>query len=248
MQIVLLTAVGVGAATMLGSLIGFCFGKISKKLNDTLLAFACGVMLAASVIGLILPSLEYGRFSTATTVAGIFCGAVFINVLDRMVPSLSSAFFRKNTETDSHSRRVALFVIAIGVHNIPEGIAAGVGFGQEDIAHALMIAGSIAFQNIPEGMVIIPPLLDIGVSRKRSLACAMWTGVVEIIGALVGYFAVGISKALLPFCLAFAGGTMLYVISEEMIPEIHSKDGVKTSTYALLLGFCLMTVADFIIK
>jgi len=138
-------------------------------------------------------------------------------------------------------------VMAIAIHNLPEGIAAGVGFGSGDTAQALIIAGGIALQNIPEGMVIIGPMLAAGVSTKRTFICAMLTGLVEVAGTLIGYFAVSLSAAILPFALAFAGGTMLYVISDEMIPETHAHGSERGATYALLIGFCVMLATDVLL-
>ena len=130
---------------------------------------------------------------------------------------------------------------------MPEGIAAGVGFGSGDASGALIIAGGIALQNIPEGMVVIAPMLAAGVSKKRTLYIASLTGLVEVVGTLIGYFAVSISTVILPFALAFAGGTMLYVISDEMIPETHHNGSERGATYALLGGFALMLCMDFLL-
>ena len=138
-----------------------------------------------------------------------------------------------------------LFVLAIAIHNFPEGIAAGIGFGSGNTAEALTVAGGIALQNIPEGMVVIAPMLAAGISRKRTLLIALSTGLIEVVGTLVGYLAVRISTVILPFALAFAGGTMLYIISDEMIPETHSHGCERGATYALLVGFCLMLAVDF---
>ena len=140
-----------------------------------------------------------------------------------------------------------LFVIAIAIHNLPEGIAAGVGFGSGDMSHAFMIAGGIALQNIPEGMVIIAPMLSAGVKPGKTFLCALFTGLVEVVGTFMGYFAVSISTAVLPFGLAFAGGTMLYVISDEIIPETHAHGNERGATYALLAGFCVMLVSDVLL-
>jgi ZIP family zinc transporter len=142
---------------------------------------------------------------------------------------------------------VLLFVTAIAIHNLPEGIAAGVGFGSGNTNDALLIAGGIALQNIPEGMVIIGPMLSAGVSPRRTFFIAMLTGLVEVAGTLLGYFAVSLASAILPFALAFAGGTMLYVISDEMIPETHAHGQQRGATYALLVGFCLMLVSDVLL-
>ncbi len=249
MELVLLTALGVGGATVIGSLIGFVFKKASHKFSDIVLSFAAGVMLAAAVLGLILPSLDYGgKFGLLITVAGIFVGAVCLNLVDKIVPHLHKLM---GAEDEAHNNanlsKVLLFVTAIGIHNLPEGIAAGVGFGSGDTAQALLIAGGIALQNIPEGMVIIGPMLAAGVSPKKTFIAAMITGLVEVVGTLIGYFAVSIASAILPFALAFAGGTMLYVISDEMIPETHAHGHQRGATYALLAGFCLMLLTDVLL-
>ena len=243
MKIVLLTALGVGGATVFGSLLGFAFKKISHKFSDLVLAFAAGVMLCAAVTGLILPALEHdGPMPLLVTVTGVFCGALFLSVLDKLIPHLHRL---AGVEQERHPadnvklNKVLLFVMAIAIHNLPEGIAAGVGFGTDNTAQALTIAAGIALQNIPEGMVIIAPMLAAGISPGRTFVCAMATGVVEVVGTLIGYFAVSLSSAILPFALAFAGGTMLYVISDEMIPETHHAEAGGV-TYSLLAGFCLM--------
>lgn len=249
MNIVILTALGVGGATVIGALIGFLFKRLSHKFSDIILSFAAGVMLCAAVFGLIMPSLECGgKFTVAVTIVGIFCGAAILNVLDKAVPHLhrlSGADIESHSENNEKLSKVLLFVMAIAIHNLPEGIAAGVGFGTGNTAEALTVAGGIALQNIPEGMVIIAPMLAAGMSKKRTLFIAFLTGAVEVLGTLAGYFAVSLSAAILPFALAFAGGTMLYVISDEMIPETHAHGGERGATYALLVGFCVMLIMDF---
>ena len=248
---VLLTALGVGGATVIGALLGFLFKKPSHKFNDIVLSLAAGVMLAAAVIGLIIPSLEYGgKFSMLITVAGIFAGAVCLNLIDKLVPHLhkmTGVDQELHPDKTAQVNKVLLFVIAIAIHNLPEGIAAGVSFGTGDNLQALTVAGGIALQNIPEGMVIIAPMIASGMSRSRTFIIAAMTGVVEIIGTFIGYFAVSISTAILPFALAFAGGTMLYVISDEMIPETHAHGNERGATYALLIGFCFMLVFDVLL-
>ena len=244
MTMVLLTALGVGGATIIGSIIGFAFKKISHRFSDIVLAFAAGVMLAAAVTGLILPSLEHGGSGgLPVTVLGIFCGAICLNFMDRLVPHLhrlTGADQEAHPHVTEQQNKVLLFVLAIAIHNLPEGIAAGVGFGTGNVGEAITIAAGIALQNIPEGMVIIAPMLAAGISPGRTFVAAALTGVVEVLGTLLGYFAVSLSSAILPFALAFAGGTMLYVISDEMIPETHAHGSERWATYALLGGFCLM--------
>ena len=247
MELVLLTALGVGGATVVGAIIGFLFKNLSHKFSDIVLSFAAGVMLAAAVLGLILPSLEYGgKFGILITVAGIFVGAICLSLADRLIPHLHRLTGGgEEIHRASSLGKVILFVTAIAIHNLPEGIAAGVGFGAGNTEQALMIAGGIALQNVPEGMVIIGPMLAAGVKPRKTFVLAMMTGLVEVVGTMIGYFAVRASTAILPFALAFAGGTMLYVISDEMIPETHAHGHENGATYALLFGFCLMLVTDF---
>ena len=249
MELVLLTALGVGGATVIGAGIGFLFKNLSQKFSDIVLAFASGVMLAAAVLGLILPAVDYGgKFGLLIAIVGIFVGALCLNLTDKLVPHLHRLVGSdKEAHNNANLSKVLLFVLAIAIHNLPEGLAAGVGFGSGNTAQALAIAGGIALQNIPEGMVIIAPMLASGVSKRKTFVCALATGLVEVVGTLIGYFAVSISTVVLPFALAFAGGTMLYVISDEMIPETHAHGNERGATYALLLGFCLMLVMDILL-
>ena len=249
MEMVLLTALGVGGATIIGSVIGFIFKNISHKFSDIVLSFAAGVMLAAAVLGLIIPAVENGgKYGILITIAGIFTGAVCLNLIDKLVPHLHKlAGVDQESHKDTGLDKILLFVTAIAIHNLPEGIAAGVGFGSGNPTEALLIAGGIALQNIPEGMVIIGPMLAAGMSPKRTFVAALATGLIEVVGTLIGYFAVSIASAILPFALAFAGGTMLYVISDEMIPETHSHGSERGATYALLVGFCLMLAFDVLL-
>ena len=250
MELVWLTALGVGGATVFGAVIGFLFKNITHKLSDIVLSFAAGVMLAAAVLGLIVPSLEYGgKYGIITTVAGIFAGALCLNIIDKLVPHLHKIV---GVDIEKHKdnknlNSVLLFVMAIAIHNLPEGIAAGVGFGSGNSAEALLIAGGIALQNIPEGMVIIGPMLLAGVSPLKTFLLAAITGLVEVAGTFLGFFAVSLSTAVLPFALAFAGGTMLYVISDEMIPETHAHGSERGATYSLLIGFCVMLISDVLL-
>jgi len=249
MHLVWLTALGVGGATIIGSVIGFLFKNISHRFSDIVLSFAAGVMLSAAVLGLILPSLEYGgAYGLLYTIPGIFAGALCLNLIDKIVPHLHKLVGPDIEEHNNHNlSKVLLFVTAIAIHNLPEGIAAGVGFGSGNTSQALLIAGGIALQNIPEGMVIIGPMLAAGVSPRRTFIAAMITGLVEVVGTLVGYLAVSVASAILPFALAFAGGTMLYVISDEMIPETHAHGSERGATYALLVGFCVMLISDVLL-
>lgn len=255
MENVLLTAAGVGGATVIGALIGFFFKNPSHKFSDVILSFAAGVMLSAAVIGLIIPSLDYGEnenkiISLLVCVVGIFAGAFVLNLVDKLTPhlhKLTGVDIEGHGEKNERLGKVLLFVIAIAIHNLPEGIAAGVSFGSENTAHAFSVAAAIALQNIPEGMVIIAPMISAGISKKRTFIIALMTGVVEVAGTFIGYYAASASEAILPFALAFAGGTMLYVISDEMIPETHAHGSERAATFSLLVGFSVMVAFDFLL-
>jgi len=248
MQLALITALGVGGSTVFGVLLGFLFQKIPHKFNDAILGFAAGIMLAAAVLGLIVPSVEAGNIWI--TVVGILVGAIFLNVADKITPHLhhiTGVGEEHHPEAQNSINKILLFVMAIAIHNLPEGIAAGVGFGSEDISNAITVALGIALQNIPEGMVIVSPLIMAGVKKSRVFVIASFTGLVEVVGTLLGYFAVSLASAILPFALAFAGGTMIYVISDEMIPETHSHGNERMATYSLIIGFITMMIMDFYI-
>lgn len=250
MQWVWLTALGVGMATVLGAALGFLTGVLPHRFNDMVLGFAAGVMLCAAVLGLIVPAVEQGgRYGGVVAVLGLGLGALMLSLMDRFTPHLHRLVgleraANREAHADASLNRVLLFVLAIALHNLPEGIAAGVSFGTGELLDALTVAGGIALQNIPEGMVIIAPLLAVGVSRGRTFAIAAATGVVEVIGTLLGYFAVSVVEGILPLALAFAGGAMLYVVSDEMIPETHSHGYERAATWALLGGFALMLLVD----
>ena len=231
--IVALTALVVGGATMLGAAAGYLFRGAAHRLGEgLLLSFAAGMMLSAAVAGLILPSLEGGGvWRLPLVVAGILCGGAFLLLLSRATERLM---------TPQETRGALLFLIAIAIHNFPEGIAAGVGFASGSVPQALAIAGGIAAQNLPEGMVLLPPLLRCGIPHRRALLLAMATGIPEVAGTFLGYGAIHLSNAVLPFVLAFAGGTMLWVICPDMLPE-HT---AQKDTVALLLGFCFMLAID----
>lgn len=248
MQLAILTAFGVGGATIVGVLLGFLFQKIPHEWNDLVLGYAAGIMLGAAILGLIIPSLESGN--VWITLCGILVGSIFLNFADKMTPHLhriTGLDQEAHAEKQSRLNKVMLFVMAIAIHNLPEGIAAGVGFGTENIGNAMTVALGIALQNIPEGMVIVTPLILAGVPKVRVFFIACFTGVIEIVGAMLGYGAVTIATSILPFALAFAGGTMLYVVSDEMIPETHSHGYERQATYALIFGFMTMLVMDYYI-
>lgn len=242
LPLVFLTALAVGGATMLGALGGYCFrGAADRAGGQTVMAFAAGMMLSAAVAGLILPSLAGGGpWAFPVTAAGILSGAAFLLLLERLAARMQRLSGLEGGASP-RTRRVLLFVAAMAIHNFPEGLAAGVGFGTEDVPRALAIAGGIALQNLPEGMVLIAPMLQAGIPPRRTLALAVSTGAVEIVGTLLGYGTVSLSAAALPFLLAFAGGAMLYIICDDMIPACQG----SKSVCILLTGFCLMLAMDY---
>lgn len=247
MNLVIITALGVGGATIFGAIIGMCFKKIPHEWNDAILGFAAGIMMAAAMLGLIMPAVEItGASGIWQVVIGILAGAVFLNLMDKMTPHLHhiSGMDQELHKNNASLNKVLLFVFAIAIHNLPEGMAAGVGFGSGDVDHAILVAIGIALQNIPEGMVIISPMLLAGISKKRTFVIAMITGLVEVVGTFIGYLGGSISTVVLPFALSFAGGTMLYVVGDEMIPETHSHGYERRATYSLIIGFIVMLVMD----
>jgi len=237
MNELILTSLLVGGATILGGGAGLLFKKTTKTFTDGMLSFAAGVMLAAAITGLILPAVDSG--GVFLSVLGLFIGAMCVNLLDLPVSFLSG---RVDEGEAQRLRRVLLFVTAIALHNLPEGIAAGVGIGAGEDVNGFLIALAIALQNIPEGIIVSVAMLGVNIRPARAFLISALTGVIEIFGCFIGYFAVGLADAFLPFILALAGGTMLYVISEEMIPETHTDESSRLSTYFLLFGFSLMLV------
>ena len=238
---VLISAIGLCGATIIGAILGFFIKELPHKWNDTVLGYCAGIMLAASTIGLIVPAFQQTDQWWLVTV-GVMAGALFLNVLDLITPHLHTITGldpeeHKNNATLNH---VLLFVMAIALHKLPEGMAAGVSMCSSDGTTDWGVSVGIAIQNIPEGMVIIAPLLVAGVSAARTFGISIAIGLLEIIGVLIGFALGTASEAFLPVMLGFAGGAMLYVTSDEMIPETHTHGYQKQATYALLLGFITM--------
>lgn len=240
-----ITAFAVGFSTVIGAIGGLMIRKLSHKFNDIVLGAASGVMLAAAILGLIVPSAESNApYALALTLAGVFGGALVISAIDRFTPHLHKLAGLEN-EVHLNNRgieRTLLFITAIAIHKLPEGLAAGVSFGTENLGDVVTVAGSISLQNIPEAMVIIAPLLSVGVSIRKTLCIALGIGGVSMLSTLVGFGLVSAMQDLLPFILSFAGGMMFYVISDEMIPETHSHGFEKQATFAMLAGFMLILV------
>lgn len=222
MEIVILTAIGVGAATVMGAGIGFAFKDSSRRFLNIIFYISSFIMLFSAIFGLLVPSYEYSLGREYITFVGAAIGVICIVFVELLIPRIQSKESSEGAR-GKRMRRALVMILAMSIHNFPEGMAAGVGFGAEDTAMALLIAGGIALQNIPEGMVVITPMLEAGVSAKKSFLVALATGFCEVVGTLVGYFASSISDAILPYILAFAGGTMLYVVIKELVGAILGK-------------------------
>lgn len=251
MNQVWISALGLCGASLIGSLIGMSFRNLSHKWNDIIMGYCAGIMLAASIVGLIIPAAEgAGREEWWMVAIGVIGGALFLNLLDMLTPHLHvlTGMEPEQHSHNAHINKVLLFVLAIALHKLPEGIAAGVGFNDTQTDSAWSVTIGIALQNIPEGMVIISPLLLAGVSRIRTLIISLAIGLLEIVGVWIGYGMGAISQLLLPIMLAFAGGAMLYVVSDEMIPETHAHGYQKLATYALLLGFMTLLFIDLFLE
>lgn len=229
-----------GFATGVGALPVLFTRRVPERLLDALLGFAAGVMLAATAFSLIVPAIELGGI--LPTVLGILIGALFLAVLDHVLPH---THFVKGAEgPKSALRRVWLLIIAITLHNFPEGLAVGVGFGSERLSEALALMVAIGLQNMPEGLAVALPLVRERWSRGRALLYALGSGMAEPIAGLVGVFLVTWMHALLPWGLAFAAGAMLYVVSDEIIPETHSRGYEMEGTWGVIVGFIVMMVLD----
>jgi len=224
--------------------------QVSQKLQDAMLGFGAGVMLAATAFSLVIPGLDAaqaqgaGKWTAGALVgAGIVAGALFLLVLDRKLPH---EHFVKGPAgaAAAQVKRVWLFVAAISLHNLPEGLAIGVGYGGADMLKGTALATGIAIQDMPEGLVVALSLLGVGYSRTAAAAIGAATSLIEPLGALLGAGAVGLSAALLPWGLAFAAGAMLFVVSHEIIPESHSRGHQAQATTGLIGGFVVMMLLD----
>lgn len=241
----ILCSVLAGLATGIGSLPIFFRRHFSEKTLDAMLGFAAGVMLAATSFSLIVPAIEYGGGGfkgAALTTLGILLGGLFLDYVDRNSPH--EHFIKGPEGRETSLQQVWLFIIAITIHNFPEGLAVGVGFGSGDVANGLSLAIGIGLQNMPEGLAVALPLLREGYSQRRAFAIALLTGLVEPIGGVLGMGIVGLMRPILPLALAFAAGAMLFVISDEIIPETHRNGHERLATYAILVGFVIMMFLD----
>lgn len=214
----------------------------SRKFLDTSLGFGAGVMLTASYTSLILPGLEYG--GVGEVIAGVALGALALSLADRIVPHLHPIKGREGADT-ARVRAVWLFVFAVALHNAPEGLAVGVGFGSGDLSNALKLAIAIGLQNVPEGLVVAASALQIGLGAAFYAAfIGIYAGLVEVPLAVAGAWSVRYAEPILPYALGFAAGAMLYVISGEIVPETHRKGHAKLATLGLMAGVIVMLWLD----
>ena len=228
-------ALGIGGSTLMGTGCGFLFSRVTDIWNDAVTAFAAGVMLAAAIFGLFIPAMELSSGAGFLLIAaGAACGALLIRAVGSLSGKIGgdSGFFRQHPEL--------LFVLAIAVHKFPEGMAGGIGFGGMDSSAALTMVIGISLQNLPEGVVMIPPLLNAGVSRKRAACIAVATGLLNAAGVLAGSLWGLLAAGILPFALALAGGAMLDVILSQMVPQVACASRLKGSTLVVLGGFLIM--------
>ncbi len=229
-----------GLATGAGALPVLFTKRISDRLLDVMLGFSAGVMLAATAFSLIVPAIDLS--GPLVVVFGIILGALVLHLIDRFVPHFHPALGAEGPP--SKLSKVWLFVLAITIHNFPEGLAVGVSFGGGDVAAGLVIALAIGLQNMPEGLAVALPLVREGYSRRKSLLYGTMTGLVEPLGGLLGVALITIFQPVLPWGLAFAAGAMLFVVSDEIIPESHKKGFEREATFGLIAGFVVMMLLD----
>ncbi|AVC42648.1 divalent cation transporter [Achromobacter xylosoxidans] len=237
-------------ATAAGTLPILFARTIPQKMQDSMFGFGAGVMLAASAFSLVAPGIAAaesqgaGPWGAGLTVgAAILLGAAALLLMDRLLPH--EHFIKGREGIEAHRlRRAWLFVFAITLHNLPEGLAIGVGYAGNDPLRGTALATGIAIQDIPEGLVVAVALIAAGYKRAFAVALGMLSGLVEPVGAVLGAVVVGWSAVLLPWGLGFAAGAMLFVISHEIIPESHRKGHEVYATCGLMLGFVLMMLLD----
>ena len=242
-----LASILAGLATGVGALPALFFKDISVRLFNSMLGAAAGVMLAATAFSLLVPGMEYGELiwpgkGLLIVSAGMLLGALFLHIADEKLPHLH--FDAVADESLASLQKISLFIIAITIHNFPEGMSVGVSFGSGDMKNGLVLSIAIALQNLPEGLAVALPLVGLGYNKWKAVAIATLTGLVEPVGGLLGITMVTIFSSVLPVAMGFAAGAMLFVISEEIIPETHSNGRSRIATFSLMVGFIIMMILD----
>ncbi len=244
----LIASLVAGSATGLGAIPIFVKQDFSRRTLDLMLGFAAGVMLAASAFSLLVPAVDSvspsGDWTQIITVVGFgfVLGGLFVHIADRYIPH--EHFELGHQGPSSTMARVWLLVLAITIHNFPEGLAVGVAFGTDDPLTGFSVAVAIGLQNIPEGLAVAAPLVREGYSRKYAAGLALLTGLVEPLGGILGVSVVVVASFLLPYGLAFAAGAMVFVVGDEMVPESHSEGNERLATWGIMVGFFIMMVLD----
>ncbi len=241
-----------GLGTALGALPALAVRNIGLRTQDSLLGFGAGVMLAATAFSLIEPALQAASrggppiAAAAVVSAGLLLGAGALWIANALLPHEHFVKGREGASSVS-LHRTWLFVFAITLHNLPEGLAVGVGFGGHNVANGVALAIGIGLQNLPEGLVVAIALIAAGHKRVGAVAVAAATGLVEPIGGAIGSYAVSLARSLLPWGLAFAAGAMLFVISDEIIPETHREQPATHATVGVVIGFVVMLMLDHVV-
>jgi len=253
----LVGGVVIAGLNLFGASLVFVWRDPSERSLDGALGFAAGVMLAASFTSLIVPGIEtYSNGNPVPVLAGVALGALFLDRSDALVPHVHYLLSGRrradaaNPDTDlpvddDRIAGVVLFVLAITLHNVPEGLAVGVGFGSGDLGTAVPLMLAIGIQNVPEGFAVSVAAVNAGLNRRFYAAVTgLRSGLVEIPVAVLGAYAVGTVTALLPYAMGFAAGAMLFVISDEIVPETHANGNERIATLGTILGTIVMLYLD----
>ena len=241
-----LSSILAGLATGVGALPVLFYKHITHKTLNTMLGAAAGVMLAATAFSLIVPGIQAGNelwpgYGVYVVAVGIMVGAGFLVLADQWLPY--EKYLQPGESFDS-LRKVWLFIAAVSLHNLPEGGAVGVSFGAGDWHNGVALATAVALQNIPEGLAVAMPLVALGYRREQAVLIATLTGLIEPIGGVLGVIMASAFLPLMPIGMAFAAGAMLFVISDDIIPETQSRGKARYATFAMMGGFILMMILD----
>lgn len=233
----ILISMAAGLATGLGAIPVIIFKKIPEKVHDALLGFAAGVMLTAASFSLLVPALEQGGL--VQTLIGIAAATSFVFLVERIIPHLHP-HFGKEPQEDFGLQKGILMAVAVTIHNFPEGLAVGVGLASGTDRLGLLLAIAIAAQNIPEGLAVASPIANSGLSSLKVFGLTLISGMAEPLAAVVGMTLISFSETILPFGLAFAAGAMIYVVSDQIIPECHSNGNETEATFGVMAGAIAM--------